>query len=463
MRKFLNLMHNEWKKLFCKKSTWVLLILLAVVTIGLGVLLIANSTPSEVSYLENFESAKQHYEKICAEMEADGISPDSADYREARIQLEYYTYMDEHELEMSDWRLQTGVIRDMCVAKVGGDTENYERFRAIVEDEDLAAYHTYMYELYVADQPSAEEIYAWERDYLIEHEVEPTYENPLYMMLVGELRSAKMTILRNEGRENLTEAEQRTLQAAKDTRLLCEYRLEHEYTVDPSKAFETSYTGGDSQSLFWNILANSASLMLLVGIICIIFAGGIVANEFSAGTVKFLLINPVSRWKILMSKYVTVLSMGLLMGLIIFVVSFCTGLFAGAWDAFTPILEVENGELVHSSPYWLLLKKYLLSCVEILVMTTLAFAISSLARSTAFAVGISLLAYLSGALLVTLLMELDCDWGRYLIFANMDLSAIADGKGMFPYQTLGTAIVVVVLHMAVFLWTAWDGFVRREV
>ncbi len=463
MRKFFRLMQNEWKKLFCKKSTWVLLILLAVVTVGLGVLLIVNSTPREVYYHENFESAKQHYEKVCAQMEADGISPDSADYREARIQLEYYTYMGEHEFGITDWRIETGVLLNMCTAKVGGDTENYERFRAIVENEDLAAYHTYMYELYVADQPSAEEIYAWERDYLIAHEVEPTYENPLYRMLVGELRPAKMTILRNEGREHLTEVEQRTLQAAKDTRLLCEYRLEHEYTVDPSTSFESSYMNNGAKSLFWEILANSASLMLLVGIFCIIFAGGIVANEFSAGTVKFLLINPVSRWKILVSKYATVLSMGLLMSLIIFVVSFCTGLFAGASEALTPILEVENGELVRSSPYWLLLKKYLLSCVEILVMTTLAFAISSLARSTAFAVGISLLAYLSGALLVTLLMEMNCDWGRYLIFANMDLAAIAAENSLFPYQTLGTAIVVVVLHMIVFLWTAWDGFVRREV
>ena len=46
-------------------------------------------------------------------------------------------------------------------------------------------------------------------------------------------------------------------------------------------------------------------IIVLTSIFMVVIAAGIVANEFSTGTIKMLLTRPVARWKILLSKLVT--------------------------------------------------------------------------------------------------------------------------------------------------------------
>ena len=166
-----------------------------------------------------------------------------------------------------------------------------------------------------------------------------------------------------------------------------------------------------------------------------------------------------------MAKYATVMLIGVGLTLILFVSSFVGSLaFCGAAsEAFLPSITAESGVIVTRSPYLQIIARYLLSGVEVIVMGTLAFAISSLARSAALSIGVSLFAYLGGSLLITLLQAFGLDWARYLLFANLDFAAIANGTSAFAHHSLPFAIVIVVLHMVVFLWTALDGFVRREV
>ena len=93
----------------------------------------------------------------------------------------------------------------------------------------------------------------------------------------------------------------------------------------------------------------------------------------------------------------------------------------------------------------------------------MAFMISSMMRSSALAIGIGVTALMGGSIVVAFLAQLGCDWGRYLIFANMNLSQAASGNTVFPNQTLGFSIGVLAVHMILFLITAYDGFTRREV
>ena len=62
-----------------------------------------------------------------------------------------------------------------------------------------------------------------------------------------------------------------------------------------------------------------------------------------------------------------------------------------------------------------------------------------------------------------ILSQLNISWARYLIWANVDLSGIMEGSGMFMGQTLTSALAVIAVHMVIFLMIAWDGFTRREV
>ncbi|WP_145453457.1 ABC transporter permease subunit, partial [Staphylococcus epidermidis] len=69
----------------------------------------------------------------------------------------------------------------------------------------------------------------------------------------------------------------------------------------------------------------SAGLIPLAGLFVLIIAAGIVANEFSWGTIKVLLVKPYKRWKILLSKYIAVNLFLLLMLILLFVFSGIAG------------------------------------------------------------------------------------------------------------------------------------------
>ena len=107
--------------------------------------------------------------------------------------------------------------------------------------------------------------------------------------------------------------------------------------------------------------------------------------------------------------------------------------------------------------------QYLIGSVNLIVMGTLAFAISSLMRNSAVAIGISVFAMLAGNTMVTFLGTiLQQDWARFFIFANTDLNAIMTGTSIFPNMTVGFSLCVIAVHMVIFFLTAWDGFMRRE-
>ncbi len=237
------------------------------------------------------------------------------------------------------------------------------------------------------------------------------------------------------------------------------------YTVE----HDVEYNVADGISMnneldFWSAFNFSTYGITFIGLLAIVVAALSVSSEFSNGTIKFLLINPVKRWKILVSKYFTVISTGYIMLAVMFVISLLTSLilFGGSLIG-ADYIRADGGEIIVTNGLVYMMKSYLLSSVEIVVMSTLAFAVSTLMKSSAFAIGISMFCMLTGKSIVMMLAAFNQDWARYLIFANLDLRSIANGSGMFLYQTAISAIGVIAIHMVVFWLIAWDGFTRREI
>ncbi|MCS0542579.1 ABC transporter permease, partial [Aeromonas veronii] len=69
-----------------------------------------------------------------------------------------------------------------------------------------------------------------------------------------------------------------------------EYRLEHD--IAPMETRST-----------WNFMTVAAEIVSLITLFTIVVGASSVASEFTWGTIKLLLIRPVSRAKILLSKY----------------------------------------------------------------------------------------------------------------------------------------------------------------
>jgi len=256
-----------------------------------------------------------------------------------------------------------------------------------------------------------------------------------------------------------------TLETLNGQIALAEYILEHNvrsYTGDSLLSMASQIMG---QNHYWPAITGSTSMLGILSVLMIIVAGGILSSEFTAGTVKFLLINPVKRWKVFASKYISILTFTLIM-LFAFYLSnlLFAGLFFGFGNIFAPHLTIVGGKVAAGSSLLYAASTYLLGSIDMVCMATLAFAISSLTRSSALSIGLSVFLYFSGSIAVTVLnMVFNLYQAKYILFANTDLNAVINGSTGFVGHTLTFAILNIAVYMVIFLLAAWDGFVRGDI
>ncbi|MEG0307527.1 MAG: ABC transporter permease [Clostridium sp.] len=144
--------------------------------------------------------------------------------------------------------------------------------------------------------------------------------------------------------------------------------------------------------------------VILSVLIIIIIAGGIVSTEFSNGTIRLLLIRPVARWKVLLSKLLAVVLVGIgvvVVSITLLVIS--SGVVFGFETLRTPIIQTVSGSIIEVSYIRYMIPQLSVSMTSLVFITSLVFAISTLAKNTALAVAISMLLYL-GALPITMVL-----------------------------------------------------------
>ncbi|KAA0544963.1 ABC transporter permease subunit [Bacillus sp. BGMRC 2118] len=84
--------------------------------------------------------------------------------------------------------------------------------------------------------------------------------------------------------------------------------------------------GHSGKMTFWEYMNISSRALLFVQLISIVYAGDIVSGEYTKGTIKFLLIRPFKRSKILLSKFVTILLLTMMFAILQFFFSFIASL-----------------------------------------------------------------------------------------------------------------------------------------
>ncbi len=209
-------------------------------------------------------------------------------------------------------------------------------------------------------------------------------------------------------------------------------------------------------------VAKQASLLSIITMMAAVIAGGIVSNEFVWGTIKLLLIRPISRSKILLSKYFAALMFALLLVLVLLGTSFLTnGILYGFNNPVNPYLFIDsNGEVSQISMVVHTLQTYLLKSVEIIIYLTLAFMLSVVFRSNALAIGSTLLLLLLGPQLTSMFAHQA--WSKYILFANTDLTMITMGSNPFRV-TLPFSLTVLSSYLLLFIAIAWISFQKRDI
>ncbi len=165
-------------------------------------------------------------------------------------------------------------------------------------------------------------------------------------------------------------------------------------------------------------------------ILCVIIAGGIVSSEYSTGTIRLLMIRPVTRWKILFSKLSAVFIIGYttLISTVLLVI-FSSGLLYGFGGFSTKILAYSGGAIVEKSYLISIIPKLLFSSISLIFIIALAFAISTIIKNTALAVGLTIVMYLGASPATLVMANLKMTWVSKTILPYMNLSSFH----MSPY------------------------------
>ncbi len=463
MTKMLRLIQNEFIKSFKKISTIILFIIVIIVGIGFTALMYfaieeEKSWNAEMGMYESTD-----YDVMISDCEYDKFPG-------YELSIEMWEYMKDNNIHSMSWKYEAvteafsydveETIDDEGNVTKGAATYTYDdatrkQMLSVVEANDWKTFCEYMIKRNKA-MGMPEEL-NWQYQYRLDNNIplpETSEEYRNYKnLLISEVAMAKEMLA-----SGATKEEKEVLE--NDIKLAL-YRLDNDIEVNVA---DYSLNGDWPDYTIWICLVNSSMIVSFIGLLVVVLAGSSVANEFSQGTIKFLLINPVKRWKILVSKYITCIVTGYAFILVFYVATLLLSMiFFGTADIGADYIRIANGEISTTSGLFYIFKTYMVNSINVVVMATLAFAISSLVRSSGLAIGVSVFSLLGGNTVVQLLATFKQDWARYLIWSNTDLTAISAGNSMFPNHSLGFAIAVIVTHMVVFGLIAWDGFTKREV
>ncbi|MBY0123903.1 ABC transporter permease [Bacillus sp. S/N-304-OC-R1] len=228
------------------------------------------------------------------------------------------------------------------------------------------------------------------------------------------------------------------------------YRIEHD--ISPNENYS-----------IWGFVDDVSQSIEFVGLFTIIIAASIVASEFNWGTIKLLLIRPIKRGKILLSKYLTVLIFGMFLLVLLFMYSAGLGaILFGMPEESTPYLNYYNGKVTEQSMFVHMINYYGLKSINMLMLATMAFMISAAFRNSSLAIGLSIFLLFMGGQ-VTMLVSMKYEWAKYILFANTDLLQYFEGSPLVEGMSLGFSIIMLILYFAIFQCIAFYVFKKRDV
>lgn len=214
-----------------------------------------------------------------------------------------------------------------------------------------------------------------------------------------------------------------------------------------------------------------SALMLFVPLMVSVIGADLVSSEQSSGTIKLLLTRPVPRWKILLSKLISLI---MFVSLIIALVGGISYMISGAvfgyhgWDE--PVLvgyRIVGDELstvdVHAVPQWkFILMEYGLAWFSCVVVACMSLMVSVLVRSTAAGMGIMMATLIAG----TILSAMASSWtsAKYLFMLNLQtIDFLTGAMPSIPGLTLPFSLTVLAVWMAGALAVSFAVFTKRDI
>ena len=482
MLRFGKLVYNEYIKIFVKKSTLIFTAIALLVPIALNAIIIYQFNydyGSTYSYQESYDEqiAYQKNEK------PEGYL----------LEIEMLTMLKEKDINYDDWRYKAiesmFTLKKALAAEGNADTDgsmldrhieasatlsdaekailnrNISSINTAVSNKDHKAYYSAMIDYWentTLHDKKISAISAEKYKMLKDKDIKNVYPDAMFQV-AEDIERFRLERLGFDNEEKQNSPEAKLLDEAIAIR---KYQFDNEIPNAPLNETDRLYNlPGEKGWSYYQNLTNGLLIIMVLSMLIVIIAGSSVSSEYSNGTIKFLLINPYRRSKILWSKYAAIITLSVALILVYFLANALYSCFFASFKNVTDPFLTYNGTKVVETPVLLQgLKAYFLAAPEILVTATLAFAISCLLKNSAISIGVGMMALLSGSGAVAILKEaFNIDWARYIVFANTNLGKIISGQSNFYNHTLSFALTVIAVYLIVFLFIAYDGFVRTDV
>ena len=356
----INLIGNELKKIFKKKTIYILLIIIV------GYIILSNImikvTDNGFQYYYYDESDIEYIESYLSELDPNNPSeyPDFASFKrqletlkltqkygnkswqayiintkltgyiDTMIEYEYSNGVTEEEyneakdaydkalekLDSDDWKYFANQDLELANASI----EEQKKLLETAEDQETIN----SIKQTIANLETEKQVNEWRLEKDISYA--PTFLNNAINQYYMYQTSLNEYINRNVN--DLAADELSYYQDNLENASLNRYYVENNISLD-----------SNSRSSFLNLFSNYELFILVVGIV---IAGSIVSEEFNRGTIKLLLVKPYSRVKILLSKFIVCLIILVLTIVFIYAFQLLVGGIVNGFDGMTTDAIVYN-------------------------------------------------------------------------------------------------------------------------
>lgn len=172
------------------------------------------------------------------------------------------------------------------------------------------------------------------------------------------------------------------------------------------------YINRDSKDIFYT----SIHLIPFLGLFLAILFGGIISNEYNAGTMRIYLTKPVKRYKVYLSKLIMMFMTIIIILLSIIIFYFIIFL----------LLKINISKINH-------IDKLLLCSIPLFFISVLILSISTITKSTSMSVGISLFLLLFSNIISQIFFGIKLTFIEYTFLPYLDFTIfeyIQDIKSM---------------------------------
>lgn len=482
-----NLVKNELIKIFKKKTIYITMVVIFLLLIFMNCMFKYANNGSEYDYYlynENYiNSLRSELETLNPEK-----SSDVTTYINLLSEIQLSEMMEQHK--DAEWKL--AIINERIAPYITerntyqyGAEKNEAQVQEINQEIDalLAKLDENDWKYFAREdlakaEQQIEELNAQKEqteDKAVLENIETQLDNAQMEKEIAEIRLNKEipygTDYLNRAISKLQTASTNLANFKNTEELTYQERLEYNsYLEDQAESRYILETGRDihNTNTLKGILENFyAQFGIFLIVIVVMIAGTIVSEEFNKGTIKLLLVKPYKRNKILMAKAMTTLIMIIFIIVVTLVMQILIGGIIFGFDSLSEPVVAYNfntNTMEEMNIFANLGVQTLTQLPMIILLATLAFAISTLFTNSTLAITISLLGFMSASIINQLAIGYDLQFMKYFVTMNWDLSIYANGA--LPYMegmSMTLSIIICVVYFLIMMIPTFVVFKKRNI